>query len=242
MSFFKKLKNQILVIYYSQRKCTVFDPIFFKGKRVCVIGGADTILMKKNGKYIDEYDVIIRVNKGIELIEKQKEFLGSRTDYLFHSFYDINDENKGSPLTIDLWKNSGLKKIIYAYPSSEKNFQWQFIKFNKLKSNLPLCETTKEQYLNILNVLNLHIPTTGFVALKTVFDSNPKELFITGFSFFKTPMNSEYRTCSKEEFNALITDTHHNHDLEYKYIKKIYDQNPNIIKVDDGLKKLFETN
>lgn len=242
MSLFKKLKNQIQTKHYSKTRCTPFDPNFFEGKRVCVIGGADTILMKKNGKYIDEYDVIVRINKGIELIEKQKEYLGSKTDYLFHSFYDINNEDKGSPFTIDLWKNSNLKKIIYAYPSSEKKFQWQFIKFNKVKSNLPICETTKKQYLNILNILESHVPTTGFVALKTIFDSNPRELFITGFSFFKTPMNSEYRQFTKEEFNLLITDTHHNHDLEFKYIKRIYEQNPNIIKIDDGLKTLFEQN
>ena len=35
----------------------------YRNKRVAIVGAADSAFEEKNGKYIDEHDVVVRVNK-----------------------------------------------------------------------------------------------------------------------------------------------------------------------------------
>src|SRR5699024_6374491 len=90
------------------------DRNWFKNKRVAIIGGADSVLKEKLGEYIDGFDVVVRINKGVEIIDKQKEYIGTRTDILFHSFMDNPKEPGSSPITGDLWKKFGVGKIVYS--------------------------------------------------------------------------------------------------------------------------------
>jgi len=52
---------------------------FIKGKKVALVGNAQSIFEKNNGKIIDNYDVIIRFNYGFT---KRPESQGTRTDIL----------------------------------------------------------------------------------------------------------------------------------------------------------------
>jgi hypothetical protein len=67
-------------------------------------------------------------------------------------------------------------------------------------------------------------PTTGFCTLRAALDSDFKELFVTGFTFFKTPYGDGYRDALKDiqATKKHISDSDvHNPDIEYDEFKKL---------------------
>ena len=55
-----------------------------EGKRVAVVGRADSLLRSKQGAEIDAADVIIRINWVLPIPLEQLAHVGSRTDLIFH--------------------------------------------------------------------------------------------------------------------------------------------------------------
>lgn len=243
----KFLIRKLQLWYYIKRLYFPFDENWFKGKRVAIIGGADSVLKDKLGDYIDDFDVVVRINKGVELIETQSDFVGKRTDVLFHSFLDNPKDIGHSPITIGLWEKHNVKKVVYSL-NHKKIIRgiYDLIAFSKKSRNkMKFSEVPVYIYdKNLENIAPFITPTTGHVAVSTVFQCQPKELYVTGITFFKTPHNKLYRKTSMDVFHQQFTGkvNHHNPDAEYNYFKKIYENNKDIIKPDQTLKKILETN
>lgn len=245
----KKLKYQIRKIqafYYASKLIEPFDKSIFENRRVAIVGGADSVLKEKNGKLIDEYDIVVRINKGVEVIETQKEYVGAKTDVLFHAFFDNANDPGKSPITTELWLKHNVKQIIYSNNHKVAvDGMYNFLNFvRKTNAKLKCMEVPQELYKKNIQAIRPYWPTTGFIAINTVYNCKPKELFITGVTFFKTPHNSAYRKESIEIFQKMFKEEpgKHNPDAEYKYVKKIYNEMKGVIKVDDTLKKILETN
>ncbi len=217
----------------------------FKGKRVAVIGAADSAFEEKNGDYIDAFDVIVRVNKAPHSWSPEKaKFIGSRTDILFHSFYE-NNESGGGPIDFDLYTQQGIKKIVNPY-SNYKGYRTHLNYYkrnltNKLTYILPI-----KIYKEIINNFNKWIPTVGYSALRTVLNSGCKEIYITGFTFFKTPYASNYRdqlTNMDANRNHIKNQGLHNPDLELLEFVKQYDKvlkSNTTINLDNALNSIVE--
>lgn len=221
-----------------------FDRNWFKGKRVAVIGGADSVLVKKNGSFIDGFDVVVRVNKGVELIEKQSEYVGSKTDVLFHSFLD-NPKNIGhSPITPGLWARYKVKRLVYALNCDVLDYAIfdvaQFLKKTNYKSNF--SQVPRSLFNKNIECITPYFPTTGFTAFNTIFNCIPKELYITGITFFRTPHNQVYRSGSLERFeeNFQGLPGQHNPQAEFIHFRKLYLENKDIIIPDFALEQLLK--
>jgi len=195
----------------------------FKGKRVAVIGAADSAFEKENGAYIDSFDIIVRVNKAPHSWSPEKaKFIGSRTDVLFHSFYE-NEISGGGPIDFNLYEKQGIKYII----NPNNNFNGLRVHLNYYKRNLNdnltyiLARSFSEK---ITKNFGKWIPTVGFSALHTVLNSKCKEVYITGFTFFKTPYAIDYRnqlTSMKANQEHIKNQGLHNPDLELaQFIKQ----------------------
>lgn len=236
--------NMFQADFYTRDILIPFDETWFKDKRVAIIGGADSVLQKKLGEYIDNFDVVVRTNKGVEIIEKQQEFVGTKTDFLFHAFYVKENCDGSSPITVELWNKNKVGKVIYAYNYACSDYALSnllyFLRTTKCKYKF--TQVTKGLYdKNVKAILPPSGPTTGLIAINTVFNCQPKEIYITGFTFYKTSNNKLYRNMSEERMNQVMTKDH-NAELEYIYVKKLYEENKNMIKVDDVLYKIFLTN
>jgi hypothetical protein len=135
-----------------------------KGKRMCIIGNADSVLNKE--KDIDSFDVIGRMNRG-EPQGKEK-YLGSRTDILFLST-----------------SMSG-KNIQTAF--APKYILWMTV-CNRLAQPWVLrnaVQNPRRDWQVLYDELGIN-PTTGLMSLKFVLDHIEfKSLTIYGFDFFKT--------------------------------------------------------
>lgn len=235
--------------YYARKLLIEFDPNWFKDKRVVIIGGADSVLKEKSGDYIDRFDVVVRVNKGVEVIENQKGHVGTRTDFLFHSFMDNPKDIGSSPITWRLWKENKVGRLIYASNvfNSQDNKQgiYDLLLFvRKTTAKLKFSEVSNLLYLKNNQVISPFRPTTGFIAINTIFQCAPKELCITGITFFKTAHNTAYRNEAINKFQEIFTEEPgaHNPDAEYAYVKELYIQNPEVIKPDKTLEGLFKSN
>ena len=183
--------------------------------------------------------MVVRINKGVQLIEKQSDFVGTRTDVLFHAFHDGGTQDEGSsPITLDLWEKHKVQNIILAF-----NYNYTFYIIKDLLHFIKITNGKKKfsqitKYSDIENHKVVEAPTTGFIAINTIFNCQPKELYLTGITFMKTSHNEQYRKLSE----GFMSRTFHNTELEYEHIKKLYLKNPDIIKPDKILQKLFEDN
>jgi hypothetical protein len=74
-----------------------FERTWFEGKTIALAGGADSILENNTKNQTESYDCIIRVNNGLRLVDQYPKIVGTRTDFLFHSFFN-RPGNPGSPL------------------------------------------------------------------------------------------------------------------------------------------------
>jgi hypothetical protein len=231
---------------FSSRNVLInFDPNWFKDKRVAIVGGAESVLKEKLGDYIDGFDVVVRINKGVEIIGTQSEYVGKKTDVLFHSFNEIAPHLGGSPITPKLWHECNVKILLFAL-----NYEcgWDILKIfllflKNIKGRFKFSQLPKDLYLKNLSAVQPSGPTTGFTAINTVFNCQPKELYITGITFFKTPHNTEYRTVSDDVLKeTLNVNNIHNAEVEYQHVKNLYVQHPDILKPDTTLQQIFKSN
>jgi len=194
----------------------------FKGKRVAVIGAADSAFEKENGDYIDSFDVIVRVNKAPHSWSPEKaKFIGRRTDILFHSFYE-NSDSGGGPIDFELYEQQGIKYIIN--PNHNIKGLGTHLNYYKRNLNNKITYLLPRRFYEKMTVdFGKIIPTVGYSALYTVLNSKCKEVFITGFTFFKTPYANDYRDHLKDmkaNENHLRKQGIHDPDLEFELFKK----------------------
>jgi len=206
----------------------------FKGKRVAVIGAADSAFEKENGDYIDSFDVIVRVNKAPHSWSPEKaKFIGRRTDILFHSFYE-NTDSGGGPIDFQLYEQQGIQFIVN--PNYNIKGIWTHLNYYKRNLNNNLTYILARSCSKKINKnFGKWIPTVGFSALHTVLNSKCKEVFITGFTFFKTPYAVDYRnqlTSMEANQKHIKNQGLHNPDLELaQFIKQIGLHNNSDIKI-----------
>lgn len=228
-------------------KIRVFNPKkVFLNKRVVVVGPADSAFDKENGKVIDGYDFVVRMNKSLVTWNpNNQQYLGTRTDVLFHNFYENMDSGGGGPLDWNVFKKFGVKYLIQ--PRFDKE-GWQLM-FNYFKKYLNVRESiymfSYKNYKKIVNQFGDYHPTRGFYALNSVLQSSCKEIFITGFTFFKTPYAEGYRDNirdMKANEKHIQDQGVHNVDLEYNNFLKLLKNTPTQnIKVDEKLYAIIKS-
>jgi hypothetical protein len=204
-----------------------------ENKRVCIVGPANYLNSLNIGDKIDNYDTIVRFNKGYNLI-KNPDIFGSRTDILYHCVSQNIDD--GGPITEEMVKQY---QIVFSFPLLTTSDNSSFNKgnineYNKLPKFISkINKINKDNYLKWENNIGCR-PNTGIIALLDVLNMKPKELYITGFTLFKdgysklyrdkidnkavTEENSKFKVLDRM-FNAGYKGAHDQY-LIYLYLKK----------------------
>lgn len=188
----------------------------FKNKRVAVIGAADSAFAEEKGDYINDFDYVIRINKAPHSLTSEKaKFVGNRTDVLFHSFYE-NTESGGGPIDFDLYAKQGVKFLVN--PNSDmEGLKTHLVYYKRNLNDQPTYLLPIGFYSKLRKNFGKWVPTVGYSALYTAMNSGAKEVYVTGFTFFKTPYADDYRDHVKdmEKNNKFIEKQGlHNPDLE----------------------------
>lgn len=136
---------------------------FIKGKRVALVGNAQSIFEKQNGQIIDSYDVVIRFNKGfIKVPESQ----GKKT-----SIHMLAVVLKGDECNLLNPKFKLNRSRFYDNPC--ENIMWAD------RKRLVQVEIKPKETIE-------HQPSTGFMAIDLCLSSKASEIALFGFDFGKT--------------------------------------------------------
>jgi hypothetical protein len=216
-----------LLMYFRYADALDFNSLV-GGKRIAIVGAASSAYNTNKGDFIDGFDIVIRINKAPHLLKegKSRVDIGAKTDVLFHSFYE-NEASGGGKLDVDLFERLGIKFLINPIDS----YAGRRVTFNFYKKYLvrkPVFFLKDSQYRQTVKELSGFEPTIGFCALKAVLNSPFSELYITGFTFFKTPFGEGYRDQIKEvhQVRKFLKDAgRHNPDLEFECFSKLLAMN-----------------
>ena len=223
---------------------------FFRDKRVCVVGSAPSGL-DNDGEYIDSFDVIVRVNnyktKGRDKHGRNYDFtgnIGSRTDY-HYSYYGGAIRKTNEEL-----KRDGVKAFLCKCPNDvchvtewhKQNNQIQGGDFRPIYrrradfwQDTPVYIPHKAHYMQLFEILNKHVPSTGLACIWEVIGGKPKELYITGFDFMTTPIHNVNETWKKGREDDPVK---HDFYAEKKLVNRWVKDN-DFIHVDNRLKEVL---
>ena len=240
-----RILNAILGLLIMPFKVRVFRPEkIFKGKRVAIIGAADSAFDKENGAYIDGFDYVVRVNKSLITWNKENEkYLGTKCDVLIHSFRENIDRGGGGKLDWGVFNEHGVQYLVQ--PRSDKsgirNLYNYFKKYLNVNKQIYIC--SRSYYSEVSRRFKEYHPTKGFCGLDIVLDSYCSEVFITGFTFFKTPYATGYRD---ELVDVASNEKHireqgvHSQELEFlNFLEILTNTNADRVVVDSTLYKIL---
>ena len=162
------------------------------GRSVAIVGSAPSCLENKAG-FVDGHDVVVRVNN-YRLGEAQ----GFRCD-VHYSFYGSSirkraDELERDGVTLCLCKCPNSKPIESDW--HERNRKTNGIDFRyiyRARAKWWFCDThipDAQSFRQSFELLDRHVPTTGFAAILDIVRCEPKSVFLTGFDFFKSGMHN----------------------------------------------------
>lgn len=168
------------------------------GKSVAIVGSGPGCMENEPG-FIDSHDVVVRVNN-FKLFPET----GFRTD-IFYSFFGVSIKKTIAELDL-----SGVKLCICKCPNEKfiesewhrRNHKMNGVDFRYIYRNRAkwwFCDTyvpTHAEFMAQFELLNQHIPTTGFSAILEVLSHAPASVYLTGFDFFtsaKHNVNEKWR-------------------------------------------------
>lgn len=220
---------------------------FMNDKKVVIVGPAPYLHTKMIGEVIDSYDTVVRLNKGHKLIQTPEVF-GSRTDVLYHCV--CQEETNGGKISLDMYNE--VECICTSYPilyaqdktSFANGNAHQFTSFYfEGKDKITLIN--KQFYIKLEKEIGCR-PTTGIVSiLDILMNYHPKELYITGITFFKDGYSKHYRSDETNEKSSnvgalekMMRQTYkgrHNQWLLFKYFRNVMKRYKHIVKMDQIL-------
>ena len=221
---------------------------FIEGKRVVLVGPAEYLSKLKLGEEIDSFDIVIRVNRGMELISKYESSVGNRTDILYNCLIDSPDN--GGNIDITEWKKKGVKWVS-TIPKSDFNGVCKsedlhrMVKpkhVEKIKCNFNFHIMNYKAY-GMLNTLLGCRANTGYSAIFDLLTHKCKELFVTGFSFYLDAFTKGYKDgCERNEdifAQQCFVSKRHNQNAQRSHLKA-YSKGSNILKFDPVLQYILE--
>jgi len=243
-----------------------------KNKRVAIIGPADYVnkeFDETHGDFINSFDTVIRLNSMIKFPREELEkYYGKKFDILFSSFWPFNDAkdfikeelNKSRFLYLDSYKDISNNLLIYDY--HDRQFHKEYILnkfknfFNRKKNFTFISSIYKIHYLKKLFNLK-KTPTSGLACILICLLNKPKELYISGITFYQDKIYNayydNYSLLTDKQYNSIINNKKYRfngkkykkgftfgHDVnnEYDLMKKLISKFQNI-KIDKYLEKIF---
>lgn len=191
---------------------------YLMGKKVALVGPAPTIIGSKQGDLIDSYDIVVRVNKAVPIPTHLTRDIGKRTNILYNC---LNPSPEcGGPYLMDEWKK--LDWLCCPYPAVHP-FDIDITRFKfKNENTIPFHTIDKETYLTAAKEMNTR-PNSGIGTIIDLMFHPIKELYVTGFTFFKGGYYSDYRQKNEKQVMDFMN-RHRNHEQEpqIEYIRKMF--------------------
>ena len=227
LQYINKYQKDIHKLTYNTNDINISynsDPNLFlslvKNKRVIIVGPSITVQECNLGNFINNFDIIVRLNKSLPVPIKMYQHVGCRTDILYNSLNtsDYPGENNISPLFL---KQQKIKYLRCPYPPIT-----------------PFKEDIKSFYKKNINIINFgHIdtnyykkleyglgtrPYTGTCAIADLLHCQVKELFVMGIDFYTYKHSFYYRNVSSVKLKKLQNNNIHQRKPQIDLIRRFY--------------------
>jgi len=230
-----RLMMQLLIVKMNSKNIDNYLE-YVSGKSVAIVGPAAYLSSIKIGSQIDSFDIVVRINRGMEILNN-KDVFGSRTDILYNCL--IESPDNGGKIDIEFYKSNRISWVC-TVPFSDYH--------GKCENNNLHLMVKKETVDKICKSFNFHImdcveygklnreiqcrSNTGFAAIFDIINHKAKEVFITGFSFYLDSFQDGYKSgCQRKEdefaYQCFISNRH-NQKNQWSYLKKVYNSLDNI--------------
>lgn len=222
---------------------------YVKNKKVVIVGPANYILNFNNGDYIDSYDIVVRINRGVELTNIYPNSLGTKTNILYNCMVESPDN--GGIININFLKKHRLDWICTLprcnYQGLSKSNRLpkeaSVITYIKLKLNFNFHMMSHLLLTNLNKKINSR-SNTGFASIFDILLHDPKEIFITGFSFYLDSFIKKYKEGSLRNEDDFAEDCfnskRHNQFNQWNYLKKKSLEYNSKLKFDYTLEKILK--
>ena len=216
---------------------------FLKDKKVIIVGPAESLLQRGDGKFIDSFDIVVRVNRGIEPSLKYSDKIGSRTDILYNCM--LEKEDNGGYIDLNLLKSQNVKFVSY-HP--QVSFEGKALpirpyhldnnKLNNMNTFLKTHMINHEFYNSVSSQVNCR-PNTGFIAIFDLLFHEVKELYITGYTFYMDGFMKGYKDHLDSNFiTKCYNSRRHNQKNLFDFLKKTSKEDERI-KTDTILSRIL---
>jgi hypothetical protein len=206
------------------------------GKRVIIVGPSVRIQQCKLGQFIDDFDIVVRLNKSLPVPDYMHEHIGSRTDVLYNSCNttDYPGENRLDPI---FFQKNGIKYIRCPYPpivpfrKDIKAFQ------NRNRNSIPFGYIDPDYYRRLRYSLGTR-PYTGTCAIADLLRHDIKQLFIMGVDFYTYAYAQYYRLISEKNLAWKRNSHVHKREPQIDLVRRFYLLDDRMI-VDNILDKIL---
>lgn len=195
----------------------------FDRKSVAVVGSGPSCMQNK-GERIDDHDLVVRVNN-YKLAPIKT---GKRTD-VHYSFYGNSIKKTAQQLQSD-----GVKLCMCKCPDArfiesewhtkrgaEHGIDYRWI-YNQRAGwwFSDVYAPTKERFQEYFDLMQNHIPTTGFQCILEILKTPARSIYITGFDFFSSRIHNVDERWQPGRPDDPIG---HRPELEREYIRNLMD-------------------
>lgn len=195
----------------------------FRGKRVIIVGPAQTVYDDLQGTDVDGFDVVVRMNSGITLAERNRAVLGARTDVLFHNLNEDGARSAGA-IPVEVLRAHGVTTCVFPHWSFKGSKARVYRKQRELEGSGIALRVPPVRFCSRLrHDLDDHQPTVGTSAILFFLTCDVAELAVYGFTFFETPYAQTYNDIVKtpEDARAWVsTSKVHDPNLEIRLIAR----------------------
>ena len=207
-----------------------------QNKRVIIVGPSVTIQDCHLGKFIDSFDVVIRLNKSLPVPPHMHEHIGSRTDILYNSLNttDYPGENNINPIFL---KHQKIRYLRSPYPPITP-FKYDIRSFQRKNRNIvPFGHIDQDYYKKLRYSLQTR-PYTGTCAVADILHCNAKELYVMGIDFYTYGYAKYYRKVSSKKLDRLRNNNIHKRTPQIDLMRRFYLLDKRLI-VDNILDKIL---
>lgn len=223
---------------------------YLKNKKVVIVGPAPHLLECEDGNIIDNFDIVVRINKSFPVKKKMHKYLGSRTDLIYHCLYQA--EEHGGLVKYKEMSENNVSFIACPYPyklnpfyKHAKKFE---IEYEKSNSSFGKHYVEKDYYINLVKMIGTRY-NTGIGAIVDLLRYKIDSLHVMGFSFFETGFIKGYRNLQDSDQMISIDDKsnnwisidwkNHNQSCQKKLIKLLM-ENDERLSLDEFGEKVLE--
>ena len=193
---------------------------YISGKCIAIVGPAQSIIGTGKGHVIDQFDLVVRLNKSIPLPDNISEDIGTKTDIIYNSL-NTSDYPGQNNLNTKVYQKYGVKFVASSYPFNNAVFHDDILNYiKKYKFELPLKVMNDKKYNNFEHFLGTR-PYTGTCAIMDLLSYPIKYLYITGLDFYQTKYYSSYRKIGKDKLKNIKNNIIHKAGPQIEYLRNV---------------------